>query len=224
MLSVSNISVQFGSKRLFNDVSFLISPRDRIGLIGSNGTGKTTLLKIITGLCEPDSGDVALSRHTTVGYLPQEGISYSGMNLYDEVYNGLDDIAQIQRELDEISDDMGTIENKDSEEYFDLLEQQGSLQHRFEELDGFKVKSTIEKILSGLGFSNKDFAKPTNEFSGGWQMRIALAKLLLKRPSVLLLDWRWTAGATSSAGSGSAWRSRQRFSSSGSAGRCGESA
>jgi ATP-binding cassette subfamily F protein 3 len=188
LLSVANISVQFGSKKLFNEVSFIVNPRDRIGLVGSNGTGKSTLLKIINGISEPDSGEIALSKHTTVGYLPQEGISYSGLTLYDEVYSGLSDISNTKKEIDEITVELEKIENKGSEEYFDLIEQLGSLQHRFEELDGFRAKSTIEKILSGLGFSKKEFDKLTNEFSGGWQMRIALAKLLLKRPSVLLLD------------------------------------
>ena len=212
MLSVSNISVQFGSKKLFNDVSFIVNPRDRIGLVGSNGTGKSTLLKIINKMIEPDSGEIAPSKHTTIGYLPQEGISFSlplsllrqdkrqggegsneingnrVRNLYDEVYSGLDDVSSIKNELDEIIKEMESIEDKNSDEYFDLLEQHGALQHRFEDLDGFRAKSSIEKILSGLGFAVKDFNKLTNEFSGGWQMRIALAKLLLKRPSVLLLD------------------------------------
>lgn len=188
MLSVANISVQFGSKKLFNNVSFIVNPRDRIGLVGSNGTGKSTLLKIINGMAEPDSGGIALSKHTTVGYLPQEGISYSGITLYEEVYSGLNDISNTKKEIDEITEELDKIEDKDSSEYLDLIEQLGSLQHRFEELEGFKAKSTIEKILSGLGFSTKEFEKLTHEFSGGWQMRIALAKLLLKRPSVLLLD------------------------------------
>ncbi|MFI5145212.1 MAG: ABC-F family ATP-binding cassette domain-containing protein [Ignavibacteria bacterium] len=190
MLSLANISVQFGAKKLFENVSFIVGPRDRIGLVGSNGTGKSTLLKIINGMLEPDSGEVALSKHTTVGYLPQEGITTRNpdISLYDEVYNGLDNIARIKQEVDDINSEMETIADKDSDEYFDMVEELGSLQHRFEEMDGFRVKSSIEKILSGLGFSTSDLAKPTIEFSGGWQMRIALAKLLLKHPSVLLLD------------------------------------
>jgi len=153
LLSVSNISVQFGSKKLFNDVSFIVGPRDRIGLVGSNGTGKTTLLRIINGVLEPDSDEVALSKHTTVGYLPQEGISYAGLSLYDEVYSGLSDISGIKKEIDEIIIEMESIEDKNSPDYQDLLEQLGSLQHRFEELEGYRAKSSVEKILSGLGFS-----------------------------------------------------------------------
>lgn len=188
MLSVSNISVQFGAKMLFNDVSLIINPRDRIGLVGSNGTGKSTLLKIINGKLEPDSGVVAHSKHTTVDYLPQEGISYSGKTLYDEVYSGVSDIAEVKKEIDEINTELKTYEDKNSEEYIDLIEQLGELQHRFEELEGFRIKSIIEKVLMGLGFRVDDLNRQTEEFSGGWQMRICLAKLLIKNPSVLLLD------------------------------------
>lgn len=188
MLSVSNISVQFGSKKLFDDVSFIVNPRDRIGLVGSNGTGKSTLLKVINGMLESDSGIIAGSKHTTIDYLPQDGISYSGRTLYEEVYSGVSDIASIKEEIDEINNELAQREDKDSEEYHDLVETMGELQHKFEDLDGFRVKSTIEKILMGLGFTVNDLDRLTDEFSGGWQMRIALAKLLLKNPLVLLLD------------------------------------
>lgn len=188
LLSVSNISVQFGSKKLFDDVSFIVNPRDRIGLVGSNGTGKSTLLKVMNGLLEPDSGVIAGSKHTTIDYLPQDGISYSGKTLYEEVYSGVTDIASVKMEIDEINDELAEREDKDSEEYHDLVETLGELQHKFEDLDGFRVKSTIEKILMGLGFTVDDMNRLTDEFSGGWQMRIALAKLLLKNPLVLLLD------------------------------------
>jgi len=188
MLSVSNITVQFGAKKLFEDVSFFVNPRDRIGLVGSNGTGKSTLLKIITGLVEPDSGEIAIVKHTSIDYLPQDGISYRGKTLYDEVYSGVGDIAAVHNELDEIQKELETREDRDSEAYLELVELQGELQHKFEDLDGFKIKASIEKILGGLGFETRDFGRLTDEFSGGWQMRIALAKLLLNKPSVLLLD------------------------------------
>jgi ATP-binding cassette, subfamily F, member 3 len=188
MLSVSNISVQFGAKKLFNDVSFKVNPRDRIGLVGSNGTGKSTLLKIINGLLEPDNGTIARSKHTTVDYLPQDGIMYSGKNLFDEVYSGVSDIAEIKNEIDEINSELSGFEDKNSPEYLDLVEQLGELQHRFEELEGYQIKSVIEKVLMGLGFTIDDLSRQTDEFSGGWQMRICLAKLLIKNPSVLLLD------------------------------------
>ncbi len=188
MLSVSNISVQFGAKRLFDDVSFIVNPRDRIALVGSNGTGKSTLLKIINGDLEPDEGSIARSKHTTVDYLPQDGITYFGKTLFDEVYSGVSGIAVVKNEIDEINNELSSYEDKNSAEYLDLIEQLGELQHRFEELEGFKIKSVIEKVLMGLGFSIDDMNRQTEEFSGGWQMRICLAKLLIKNPSVLLLD------------------------------------
>jgi ATP-binding cassette subfamily F protein 3 len=188
MLSLSNITVQFGSKKLFEDVSFIVNPRDGIGLVGSNGAGKSTLLKIISGQVEADKGDVALSKHTTVGYLPQDGITYAGKTLYEEVYSGVGDISALKDEIDEVHKELEIHPDNNSGEYMELVEKLGELQHKFEDLDGFRVKSNIEKILEGLGFHTGDFDRPTDEFSGGWQMRIALAKLLLKKPSVLLLD------------------------------------
>ncbi len=188
MLSISKISVQFGSKKLFDDVSFIVNPRDRIGLVGSNGAGKSTLLKIISGTAEPDKGEVALSKHTTVDYLPQDGISYKGKTLYEEVYSGLTDINSIKEETEQVNKELEECSDKNSTEYMDLVNKLGELHHKFEDMDGFRVKSSIEKILEGLGFGTEDFDRQTDEFSGGWQMRIALAKLLLKNPSVLLLD------------------------------------
>jgi len=188
MLSVSNITVQFGSKRLFENVSYFVNPRDRIGLVGSNGTGKSTLLKIINGQIEPDSGEIAVSKHTTIGYLPQDGLSFTGKTVYDEVYSGVGDISALKDEIDDIHTEMDNHADKNSADFLELVETLGELQHKFEDLDGFRIKANIEKILEGLGFTINDFNRLTDEFSGGWQMRIALAKLLLKRPSVLLLD------------------------------------
>jgi ATP-binding cassette subfamily F protein 3 len=188
LLSVSNISVQFGSKKLFDGVSLIITHKDRIGLVGSNGSGKSTLLKIINGSIEPDTGEVSISKHTTVDYLPQDGITYTGKTLYEEVYMGLSDIASVKDEIEEITDELQKITDKNSPEYLDLIEDLGELQQKFEDMDGFKIRSKIEKVLSGLGFSVEDMERQTDEFSGGWQMRIALAKLLIKNPSILLLD------------------------------------
>jgi ATP-binding cassette, subfamily F, member 3 len=188
MLSVSNISVQFGSKKLFSNVSFIVNRKDRIGLVGSNGSGKSSLLKVLSGQIEPDSGDVSLSKHSTVDYLPQEGITYSGKTIYEEVYSSLSGIAEVKEEIEEIQNELVSNTDKNSEDYSELVAKQGELIHRFEELEGFKIESTIEKILCGLGFKPDEIERPTDEFSGGWQMRIALAKLLVKNPTVLLLD------------------------------------
>ncbi|MGB3017592.1 MAG: ABC-F family ATP-binding cassette domain-containing protein, partial [Ignavibacteria bacterium] len=188
MISLNGISVRYGSKILFDDVSLRVSGKDRVSLVGSNGAGKSTMLKVIAGLNVPDSGEVALSKHTTIGYLPQEGIEYAGKTLYDEIYSSAGDINKIQQELTAIEKEMSEVTDTTSDEFMDLINEYGELQERFQMLDGFRLKSKIEKILMGLGFSESDINRMTDEFSGGWQMRIALAKLLLSNPSILLLD------------------------------------
>ena len=188
MITLANISVQFGARKLFDEVSFIINARDRIGLVGSNGTGKSTLLKILTGYQEADTGEINKSKHVTVDYLPQDGLHFTGKTLYEEVYSSLTDINTLKAEIDEVTRELDEVSDKDSEKYLDMVLQLGGLQDKFDDMDGFKVKPKIEKILEGLGFETTDFPRPTDEFSGGWQMRIALAKLLLKNPSVLLLD------------------------------------
>jgi ATP-binding cassette subfamily F protein 3 len=172
---------------LFDDVSLVIGAHDRIGLVGSNGTGKSTLLKIISGINQSDSGSLSKARYVTVGYLPQDGVIASGKTLYKEVEQAFEDIMLIQNELNEAHVLLTSLDPS-SEEYTDTLEVYGELQHKLEDLDAFRMKSKIERVLMGLGFSVKDFDRQTEEFSGGWQMRIALAKLLLQEPSVLLLD------------------------------------
>lgn len=188
MISLSNISLSFGARTLFEDVSFRVAGKDRIAFVGSNGAGKSTLLKIIAGLQQQDSGVVAVSKHTTVGYLPQESAFFEGKTLYDEVYSAADDLNRIQDELMDTESELKTITDTTSDAYLDLLNEYSELQERFLLLDGFRLKSKIEKILIGLGFVSEDFYRLTDEFSGGWQMRITLAKLLLKNPSILLLD------------------------------------
>ena len=188
MISLNNISMRYGAKVLFDEVSLRISGKDRVSLVGSNGAGKSTMLKVIAGLIKSDEGEVAISKHTTVGYLPQEGIQYTGKSLYEEIYSSAGDINKIQEEMSQIEIEMGESEDTATDEFMDLVNEYGELQERFQMLDGFKLKSKIEKILIGLGFFEKDFERMTGEFSGGWQMRIALAKLLLSNPSILLLD------------------------------------
>lgn len=188
MISMNNISMRFGAKILFDEVSLRVAGKDRVSLVGSNGAGKSTMLKVIAGLIKPDDGEVAVSKHTTVGYLPQEGIEYTGKTLYEEVYSSAGDINAIQDEMRQIEKEMEEFQDTMSDEFMDLINEYGELQERFQMLDGFKIKSKIEKILIGLGFGENDFDRQTSEFSGGWQMRISLAKLLLSNPSILLLD------------------------------------
>jgi ATP-binding cassette, subfamily F, member 3 len=187
LLSLDHISLQYGGRVLFNDLSCLISPHDRIGLVGSNGTGKTTLLKIITGLVQPDSGTVSKAKYVTVGYLQQEGIAVSGRTLYEEAASAFEDVLEIHRELEEVQENLSRLD-PESGEHAETIEIYGELQHKLEDLDAFRMKSKVERVLMGLGFSVSDLSRMTEEFSGGWQMRIELAKLLLREPSVLLLD------------------------------------
>lgn len=188
MIILENISVAFGARDLFRDVNIRFGAKEKVALVGSNGTGKSTLMKIVAGLYQSDKGKIIFSRHTTVGYLPQEGIKLSGNTLYDEVYQSAHKLNEIQNEIDEVEIEIKNYKNKESDDFLDLLQQYSELQDEFELLEGFKLNSKVEKILKGLGFNEEDFNRYIEEFSGGWQMRIALAKLLLQNPSALLLD------------------------------------
>ena len=187
MLSLDHISVQFGGRYLFDDLSLMVGPHDRIGLVGSNGAGKTTLLKIITGISQAEEGTVSKAHYVTAGYLPQDGVTAVGKTLYKEVETAFENILLVQQELEEAHLLLST-QDTASQEYMETLEIYGELQHKLEDLDAFRMQSKIERVLMGLGFSVPDLERQTDEFSGGWQMRIELAKLLLKEPTVLLLD------------------------------------
>ena len=187
MIAAVNIALQFGERCLLDDVTFHIGPHDRIGLVGSNGAGKSTLLRILLGENTPDTGVITRAKYVTVGYLPQEGTALTGRSLYTEVESVFADIIKTQRDLIAVQDAMAK-EPPESDAARELLEIYGELQHKLEASDGFRMQSAIEKVLTGLGFTQTDFTRMTDEFSGGWQMRIALAKLLLQQPSLLLLD------------------------------------
>ncbi|MDD8018145.1 MAG: ABC-F family ATP-binding cassette domain-containing protein [Bacteroidota bacterium] len=187
MLAVNSLTVNFGERYLFDDVSFTINPHDRIGLVGSNGAGKSTLMKIIAGINPPMEGSVNKAHFVSTGYLPQDAVVDSDLSLYKEVESAFEDVLMIEQELQEAYEKLAVADHT-SEEYVELLEIIGELQHKQEEADAFRLKSKIETVLMGLGFSIVDLEKNVRAFSGGWQMRIALAKLLLREPSVLLLD------------------------------------
>ncbi len=187
MIVLRNIGKQFGDDVLFSDVDLNIGVRNRIGLVGPNGAGKTTLLKIINGDVEPDSGSVERAKYATIGFLPQEVFRLKGKSLIDEVATAFGDIVEAEEALEKIRTELqrGDLEEEVRNE---LIDRMGALQHHLENSDAFRMRSAIEKILSGLGFRKEQFGMKTEQFSGGWQMRIELAKLLLKQPSLLLLD------------------------------------
>ena len=188
MLSINNLNLQHGSKHLFRDVSVQVYPEDRIGLVGVNGTGKSTLLKIMCGLQETDPGTVNRASWFTVAYLPQEiAFSGSGHTLYEEAESAFAEVLAQQLELAEISEQLAVMAATDPR-LDSLLHRQGELQHGLEGRDIFTIRPQIERILFGLGFSQADLKKEVQHFSGGWIMRLLLAKLLLQKPSLLLLD------------------------------------
>ncbi len=188
MITINNLNIQYGKKHLFKAVSCRINHGDRIGLIGVNGTGKSTLLKLIAGINESDSGVIVRGKNTTIGYLPQEISRFaSGRTLYEEAETAFAPLLAKQRQLDEINKKLGRT-NHSEDELSLLLKQQGELQNELDHADIFRLGSEIKKVLFGLGFKDDDLSKECHVFSGGWLMRLMLAKHLLARPDYLLLD------------------------------------
>ncbi|MDR1671382.1 MAG: ABC-F family ATP-binding cassette domain-containing protein [Alistipes sp.] len=188
MISVDNITVSYGGWDLFSEVSLLINPRDRIGLVGKNGAGKTTLLKIITGEQTPTSGVVSQSDGETIGYLPQQMKVADTTSLVEETAKAFGEVLALEAEIAAINAELGVREDYESDSYDTLLHRLTDATDRYHILGGETRDADIERTLLGLGFRREDFGRPTREFSGGWRMRIELAKLLLARPSVFLLD------------------------------------
>jgi ATP-binding cassette, subfamily F, member 3 len=186
MIDLSDISLQFGGKYLFKDINYKISFGDKISLIGANGTGKSSLLKIIKGEIAPEAGKVLKQKRISIGYLPQEQVTHSGTTLLEEAKSALTDLSELKNQEEEITSLLET--ESDQTERDELIERLGEIHHRLEELDYYSAQSRVEKILIGLGFNENDFLRLTNEFSGGWQMRIALSKILIKQNDLLLLD------------------------------------
>jgi ATP-binding cassette, subfamily F, member 3 len=187
MIDLSNISLQFTGEYLFQNVNLKISSGDKICLVGSNGTGKTSLLKMLVGQIEPESGSINKQKNMTIGYLPQDQVVHRGKTLIDEVFTSLSDIKYLHKKEKEILIQLESTSLSD-EEKEDLVNQLGEVHMRLEELESYSAEYKIEKILTGLGFAEKDFRRLTDEFSGGWQMRIAMAKLLIAQNDLLLFD------------------------------------
>jgi ATP-binding cassette, subfamily F, member 3 len=188
MISVDHLSVSFGGFYLFRDISFLVNSRDKIGLVGKNGAGKTTLLKIFIGLQQPDEGKVIVPPAIRLGYLPQQMVVIDDKSLFDEAGSAFDEILILEEEIKKLNLEITTRTDYDSGDYLDLIDQLSEKTERFHLLEGSNRDQKIEQVLIGLGFTRSDFTRHTREFSGGWRMRIELAKILLKMPDVILLD------------------------------------
>lgn len=188
MITVDGLTVEFGGTTLFKDISFQINEKDRIALMGKNGAGKSTLLKIIAGVRTATRGTVSAPKDCVIAYLPQHLMTEDGRTVFDETCQAFAHLHEMQAEIDRINNELATRTDYDSDDYMQLIEKVSSLSEKFYAIDMTHFEEDVEKTLLGLGFERSDFNRPTSEFSGGWRMRIELAKLLLKSPDVLLLD------------------------------------
>ncbi|CAK7018579.1 ABC-F family ATP-binding cassette domain-containing protein [Parabacteroides sp. APC149_11_2_Y6] len=188
MISVDGLTVEFGGAALFSDVSFVINEKDRIALMGKNGAGKSTLLKILAGVREPTRGKVSAPKDTVIAYLPQHLMTEDGRTVFEETAQAFAHLHEMEAEIAAINKELETRTDYDSDSYYELIERVSTLSEKFYSIEEINYDADIEKTLLGLGFTREDFTRQTSEFSGGWRMRIELAKLLLKKPDVLLLD------------------------------------
>ncbi|WP_172918380.1 ABC-F family ATP-binding cassette domain-containing protein [Capnocytophaga canis] len=188
MLSVNGLAVEFGGTTLFSDVSFVINPKDRIALMGKNGAGKSTLLKILAGVREPSRGGVSYPKDFTIAYLPQHLMTNDGRTVFEETAQAFAHLHEMEKRIEELNNELMVRTDYESDEYMKLIEEVSALSEKFYSIEDTNFEADIEKTLLGLGFTREDFQRKTEEFSGGWRMRIELAKLLLQNPDVLLLD------------------------------------
>ena len=187
MLAIQHLQIEFGARVIFSDLSFAVLPKERIAFAGHNGAGKSTLMKCIAGMLVPNSGAIVKPKYCDIGYLPQEGIHIKGISLWDEVESAFAETRDLQIKIDQLSEKLHDLDPR-SAPYSDLLHDIGDLELKLEAASPGTIKPKMESVLTGLGFKRTDFTRDCGEFSGGWQMRIALAKLLLVQPQVLLLD------------------------------------
>jgi ATP-binding cassette, subfamily F, member 3 len=187
MIQLSGAGKRFGHKLLFENTDWLITPRDRVGLVGANGTGKSTLMKVLAGLDTFDYGSLIVAKGTTAGYLPQDGLSLSGRTVFAECMAVFSDLRSMEVEMEALLHKFSELDHA-SPEYADVADRYHSMEHEFRTRDGYSIEAEVGRVLMGLGFRKEDWERQTEEFSGGWQMRLALAKLLLQKPNLLLLD------------------------------------
>jgi ATP-binding cassette, subfamily F, member 3 len=188
MISVNSVTVSFGGYDLFDNVSFLVNPKDRIGLAGKNGAGKSTMLKLLSGQQNPTKGEISKPNDYKIGYLPQDMIHQHGRTVYEETATAFEEIQRLETRLEIINHELATRTDYESDAYMDLITELTDLNTRLDYIGAGNREEEIEKILKGLGFERNDFSRQTSEFSGGWRMRIELGKILLQKPDILLLD------------------------------------
>ncbi len=188
MVSVDNIAVEFSGTTFFSDINFFINPTDRIALMGKNGAGKSTLLKILAGVRQPTRGRVSFPADTVIAYLPQHLLTQDGRTVFEEASQAFAHLFEMEERINKLNDELATRTDYESDEYMKLIEEVSALSEKFYTIDMTNFDEDVEKTLLGLGFVRDDFQRPTSDFSGGWRMRIELAKMLLKKPDVLLLD------------------------------------
>ncbi|MGC1499450.1 MAG: ABC-F family ATP-binding cassette domain-containing protein [Terriglobales bacterium] len=187
MIQLSSAGKRYGHKLLFEDADWLITPESRIGLVGANGTGKSTVMKILAGMESLDYGTISRAKGISAGYLPQDGLTLSGRSIFAECMSVFDDLHDMEKEMESLTHSMSELDHT-GQEYANVADRYQKLEHEFRARDGYTLEAEVGKVLNGLGFNRDDWTRQTEEFSGGWQMRIALAKLLLQKPNLLLLD------------------------------------
>src|ERR1700751_5287672 len=187
MIQLANAGKRFGHKILFENVDWLITPQDRIGLVGANGTGKSTVMKILAGMETLDYGSIVVAKGISAGYLPQDGLTLAGRTVFAECMSVFDELRNMELEMENLTRKMAELPHE-SVEYTQVADRYHRLEHEFLTRDGYAIEAKVGTVLTGLGFRKEDWTRLTDEFSGGWQMRIALAKLLLQKPNLLLLD------------------------------------
>lgn len=188
MVSIDGLTVEFSGSTLFENVSFVINDRDRIALMGKNGAGKSTLLKILAGVRTPSRGQVSVPKDSVIAYLPQHLMTENGRTVFEEASQAFAHLFEMEQEIEKLNEEMSTRTDYESDSYYELIERVSTLSEKFYAIDSVNYNADVEKSLLGLGFKREDFDRQTSDFSGGWRMRIELAKLLLQQPDVLLLD------------------------------------
>ena len=188
MVSVDGLAVEFGGTTLFSDISFVINDKDRIALMGKNGAGKSTLLKILAGVRSATRGTVSAPKDTVIAYLPQHLMTEDGRTVFEEASQAFAHLHEMETHIEELNRQLAERTDYESEEYMALIEEVATLSEKFYAIDMTHFEEDVEKTLLGLGFERSDFGRQTSEFSGGWRMRVELAKMLLTNPDVLLLD------------------------------------